>query len=307
MNGFHCSSKSNYLLIINGKIKMLKLFIRNYLLCIIGTSTFAMATQAPMVTDKDIVEELFLNFDRTITLRYMGKEIKADYVEEGESITSWSQGKKAFSEKYLQPLTLDKIAKTPAKVLNIGGTLIKVTADNSGKNKTFAKLTDIHYGKMACRYSYTVPKTTARIVIYDGQGIYQDVTRMQTDLGATFIINLIFKPEDVGISSTIAAISIPSVSTSIPLRSSIPISLPSYTNYPSLPQIQPQPTISAPISIQMQLINYTYEPGTQNKNVFYQLANGQRTGVKYIKMSGGSVWHEYHGEKKVARHTTKPF
>lgn len=223
------------------------------LFSVISSSTMVLAYDAPQLTDKQILDNAFINLGDPIEINYKGQIIEADFIEE-ESVIGYAHanGNKLFVEDYLNPISNGRRLATNQQVLNQNGKLIQVTAENSGPHKFFEKLLPEHHDKWACKYKYTVPHIPGRRIITPFQDEHGETWAYWEDLKMIprkdINVYLIFNPDDLGPlpQPVIEPILIP---TAPILTYTPPIFTPPLVPIPSLvPTLAPTPSLVPTIS-----------------------------------------------------------
>lgn len=76
--------------------------------------------------------------------------------DEKINLATWLQGKPP-AHQYIQELMEERAEPIAAELINNDGKWQLVNEDNAGHEKLFPTLSHEHYGKLACRYNYTIP------------------------------------------------------------------------------------------------------------------------------------------------------
>ncbi len=170
---------------------MFKTLAKKVYLSLLIMSTSSLAIEAPTITDQVYLESTMINFEEKIPCVYKGKTVQADFIEE-ESIASWSQGKRLFTEDFLQPLISEDREATRLRILNPQGKLMEINSSNVGPTKFFEKLDSSHYGKLGGKYALDVPYLWGRMALnHYGWAVYLDALSAKS-----FTIYFIFNPND---------------------------------------------------------------------------------------------------------------
>jgi hypothetical protein len=170
---------------------MIRVMIQSYILTFVIAMN-SVAIEAPALTDKDFLNQIFINYGRMMPISVDGGQVEVEYIQEVD-IEKWSQGKRIFFDYFLIPLNDGSRKPTPAKILNPDNQFVEVTEENSGSGKFFSKLNESHHDKMACKYQFTIPHLAAKTLPNE----FQKRTYYPAVQETNFIVYLIADKDDL--------------------------------------------------------------------------------------------------------------
>jgi hypothetical protein len=126
----------------------------------------ALPIQAPVLTNKHFFEEFIIAQEGTIPIPIQGQIADATYVEV-DNLGAWLQGKQTATN-YINNVLMNGHQPLQAQILNPNNQFVLVDNNNTGMEKLFPHLNHTHYGKLACKYRYSIPDQEG--IIYGDYG-----------------------------------------------------------------------------------------------------------------------------------------